>query len=81
MDYIKELWKKNKQAIIDGLLEVGRLAVLAIIPILIDRFTGQEMSLELQAGILVALRFLDKVLHSVGKRENNELLLKGITRF
>ena len=32
-------------------------------------------------GLTVILRFLDKYLHEVGKIEDNESLIKGLTRF
>jgi len=68
----------SKQAIWEAAKEPLRLLVLAIIPLLLTYFASLPYG---WAGImLVILRFVDKLLHEIGK-ENNDALVKGITRF
>jgi hypothetical protein len=78
---IKELWEKNKKAIVDASLELLRIIVLAVIPYVIDRVAGLNLPIEVIVSITVALRWLDKYLHKYGKENNIEELVKGITRF
>ena len=56
-----------------------RLLVLAIIPFLIAYLT--ELPYEWAAILTAVLSFIDKILHEVGKAENNETLTKGLTQF
>jgi len=60
-----------------SLLEAGRIAVIAIIPVLIDGLSQGAIdwrTVGIVGGIAV-LRFVDKWLHESGKAE------KGLTRF
>lgn len=67
--------------------EFGRVILLAIIPVLL-------MGINLESGAIVinwllvqafalvaALKFIDKLLHEVGKTKGNEKYLTGLTRF
>lgn len=68
----------NKEIIWKAIKEPLRLMVLSIIPIMLTYFASLPYA---WAGILIViLRFVDKLLHEIGK-ESNELLIKGITRF
>ena len=78
---IKQWWEKNQDAILKAGLEALRLMVLAAIPFLLDRIPGLDIPLEIQASLVVLLKFVDKYLHTKGKEENNDLLKKGLTRF
>lgn len=71
------------QPLIEALKEMGRIMVLAAIPVLIDGLSADGLDWRL-VGITVAiagLRFLDKWLHEVGKSEGRDTLTKGLTRF
>jgi hypothetical protein len=78
---IKELWEANKKAIKDASLDLLRLVVLALIPLLIDRVAGLDLPVEVIVAITISLKWLDKYLHKYGKENDVEELIKGITRF
>lgn len=64
-------------------LEMLRVTVLAIIPVLIMSLENGQVDLKylgIVAGI-AALRAVDKFLHEVGKDEDMSQLIKGLTRF
>lgn len=69
----------DKNAIWEAVKEPLRLLALAIIPFLLVYF-GQ-INAEWAVALTVVLRFVDKLLHEIGKETNNESLAKGITRF
>lgn len=64
-------------------LEMLRLVALAIIPILIIQLTDWSFDYRalFVAGVIAALRFIDKYLHEKGKESGSEMLTKGLTRF
>ena len=64
-------------------LEMLRVIVIAIIPILIDSLANNEVDWRLVGitGAIAGLRFADKWLHALGKETGNDKLLKGLTRF
>lgn len=72
-----------RDAIMEGVKEALRLGVLAIIPVLITGLNNGEIDWQLVAtvGLIAILRFVDKTLHQLGKEKNNEMLIKGLTRF
>jgi hypothetical protein len=72
MDYIK-----------DGLIEAGRVIVLAIIPVVISGLENNAINWRtiMVVGAIALLRFIDKALHLKGVEEQNENLTKGLTRF
>jgi hypothetical protein len=69
----------TKEVIWESVKEPLRLLVLAVIPLLVVYFGG--LSYEWAAALVVALRFVDKLLHNLGKEQENELLTRGLTRF
>lgn len=73
----------NVKPYIESLKELGRVAIIACIPILIDGLSAGEINwrLVLSGGIIALLRALDKLLHLEGKIEGNDLLTGGLTRF
>lgn len=72
MDEIKEAIK-----------ETLRVSVLAVIPVAIDGLTAGQLNVNLITGtfIIALLRGIDKWLHEVGKSNDNNLMIKGLTRF
>lgn len=68
-------WKIIWEAIKEPL----RLLVLAIIPILLSYFG--TLPYEWAAVITVLLRFVDKLLHEMGKENEDPKLTRGLTRF
>ena len=68
-----------KKAIWEAIKEPLRLMVLAIIPILLAYLT--ELSYEWAAVMVVVLRFIDKLLHEIGKEAEDEVVAKGLVRF
>lgn len=73
----------NVQPWLEALKEVGRMALLAVIPILIDSVTkgSVDWNLLLVTAVVAALRGVDKYLHLQGKVEENPTLVKGLTQF
>ena len=71
------------KALKKGLLEMGRVVVLAIIPVLIAMLESNKFDWRLLAvvAMIAGLKFLDEYLHEVGKETDNDILIKGITRF
>lgn len=76
-----------KVAIIEGLKELLRTVVLAVIPVVvtsINTTTGEiklNLAVLLTVGLVAALSGLDRLLHKWGKETNNESMEKGLTRF
>jgi hypothetical protein len=68
---------------VESLKELGRVAVIACIPVLIDGVSRGEINWELvvSAAVIALLRALDKLLHLEGKIEDNATLAGGLTRF
>jgi hypothetical protein len=67
----------------EALKEAGRVVLLAVLPLLISGLENNSLDLRIVAvvGGVTLLRFVDKYMHELGKEENNEELLKGLTRF
>ena len=72
-----------KEALIKALKELGRVVVLALIPMAIPMLEKWEIDwkLLLVVGIIALLRGIDKYLHELGKEEEDENLILGLTRF
>lgn len=70
-------------AIQKALLEGLRIVAISVIPIIIDGLSNGVVDLRLVAitGAITALRFIDKLLHELGKETESEVLVKGLTRF
>lgn len=68
---------------IEALKELGRVVVLAVIPILITSLENMEIDWRLVGTVaaIAALRAIDKWLHLTGKEKSNDLLTAGLTRF
>lgn len=71
--------KALKKALWEACKEPLRLLVLALIPVLLAYF--DTIPTEWAGVLVVLLRFIDSVLHEVGKQKKSEVLLKGLTRF
>ncbi len=69
----------NKTVLWEAVKEPLRLLVLAVIPIVLVYF--QAINAEWATLIVIVLRFVDKLLHEVGKENGSENLEKGLTRF
>jgi hypothetical protein len=80
---IKKLTYENVKPYIEALKELARVAILSCIPILIDGITQNKVNWTLvaAAGMISALRGLDKLLHLEGKELENDTLTGGLTRF
>lgn len=72
-----------KDAVLKGLAELARVAVLAVIPVLIVSLESGAINYELLAvtASIAVLRALDKMLHKYGETIENKTLAKGLTRF
>lgn len=68
---VNVLWEAIKEPL--------RLLVLAVIPFVIAWLGG--LPYEWAAGATVALRFIDKLLHELGKEKESKALIGGLTRF
>ena len=69
----------DKSAFWKAIKEPLRWLVLAILPFAITYFGGFNAQWAFIATAI--LRFVDKILHEVGKSTGNESLTKGIVRF
>lgn len=69
----------TKEVIWEAIKEPLRLLVLAIIPIVLV-YLG-TIDTQWALVLIVILRFVDKLLHELGKAKENELLELGLTRF
>jgi hypothetical protein len=69
--------------VVEALKEMGRVIVLAIIPVAIPMIERWEIDWKLIAtvAIITLLRGVDKILHELGKEEKDESLIKGLVRF
>jgi hypothetical protein len=72
--------QKTKELLWESVKEPARLLLIGLVSFTIIYLTGTEQQTELTAMLIVLLRFLDKVLHEVGKDQNNALVT-GLTRF
>lgn len=68
-----------KKASLEGL----RVVVLSIIPVIILGLEQGNLDWRLVAltGVIAGLRFVDKLLHEMGKESGDERLVTGLTRF
>ncbi len=73
----------NRDILWNAVKEPLRLLVLAVVPLAVAYLTG--VGTEWALALIVVLRFVDKLMHEVGKDratpEGDSVLLKGITRF
>ena len=71
------------EALKKAAIEALRVAVLAVIPIVIDGLSNGMIDLRLVgiSALIALLRFVDKYLHNLGKEQENDILIKGLTRF
>ena len=69
----------NKEIIWEAIKEPLRLLVLAVIPFAIAYFV--VLPYEWAVIATVVLRFIDKLLHEIGRVEKNKGLVAGLTRF
>ena len=73
----------NVKPLIEALKEAGRIALLAVVPVLIEQLS--ENRFEWQAILVIAalavLKAIDKFMHLTGKLDDNAQLTKGITQF
>lgn len=69
--------------IIKASKEFLRIVVLSMIPIIIMGLESGNLNpkLIIMGGVIAGLKFIDKLLHEIGKEDNNELLVTGLTRF
>lgn len=72
-----------KEALIESTKEFFRVCVLAAIPVVIDGLAKGMVDFRVVAitAAIAGLRFVDKVLHELGKEKGNDTLTKGLTRF
>lgn len=73
----------NKNALIEATRELLRVVLLAIIPVVSMGLENGNLDVRVISTVagLAALRWLDKYLHALGKEQNNDRLVKGLTRF
>ena len=75
---IKKLTYENVVPIIEAMKELGRVAVIAMIPILIDGLSAGEIngSLVASAGMIAVLRCIDKYAHLESKGGDTSVISK-----
>ena len=73
----------NRKIIIEGAKELGRVALLAAIPVIIVAVETNNFDYRLVGAVAVVavLKAADKMLHKAGKARKNKRMVKGITRF
>ena len=65
------LWEATKDPL--------RLLVLAIIPFILVYL--EAINAQWAVAITVVLKYIDKILHEVGKETGNKVLTRGLTQF
>ena len=65
------LWEATKDPL--------RLLVLAIIPFILVYL--EAINAQWAVTITVVLKYIDKILHEVGKETGNKVLTRGLTQF
>lgn len=72
-----------KVSLVKAIKEAMRVILIAIIPIVIGMLESGafDMRVILASGGIALLKFIDKLLHELGKELEKEVLIKGITRF
>ena len=73
----------DKLALIEALKELGRVVLIAIVPVLIEQLTNGSVDVKTIGIIatLAVLRAIDKFLHETGKNAGDPNLMKGLTQF
>jgi len=76
-------WNKIPEPVIEGVKELGRVALIAVIPIIIAGLETNTFSwkLILVVAAIAILKGLDKFVHKTGVEQDNDSLSKGLTRF
>lgn len=74
--------KITKEILIEAAKELGRVALLSMLPIAISQLETDKFQWEVVAvaGIVAVLKAIDKGIHLYGKEKENSLEL-GLTRF
>jgi hypothetical protein len=69
--------------VVEALKEFGRIALLAVIPMLIDQLSSGVIQWKaiLVVGAIAVLKAVDKFIHLKGKVEDNATLTRGLTQF
>lgn len=77
----------NKEALLEAVKEFFRVMVLAVIPVVIGSLESGlfDWKIVVTVGAIAGLRFVDKLLHEVGKDQSTKKveskLVGGLTRF
>lgn len=74
---------ENVKPYLEAGKELLRIGMIACIPILIDGLSAGEINWKLvaTAGLIAAIKSLDKLLHLEGKVTGDNTLTKGLTQF
>ncbi len=69
---------ENVVPYVEALKELGRVAVIAMIPLLIDGITNNQLNwrMVVGAGMIAVLRALDKLAHLESKEGSTDLVSK-----
>ena len=67
----------------EALKELGRVCLMAVIPLLIVQLEAGKIEWKslAVAGTIAGLRFIDKLMYETGKATDNKALEGGLTRF
>lgn len=75
------------EALKEAAKEAGRLIVMAIIPVILMGINLQARTVEIDwflvqfTAVVTLLRFVDSLLHEMGKERGSKLMEGGLTRF
>lgn len=80
---MKNFITKYKDPVIKGLTELARVAVLAVLPLVIASLEVGEIDWRLIAftAAVAVLRAIDKAVHKYGEQTGNTTLSRGLTQF
>ena len=80
---VQKITYTDVKPIIEALKELARIALIAVVPVLIDSLSQGVVNWNviLITGIIAVLRAIDKFLHLEGKLEGNDALTRGLTQF
>jgi hypothetical protein len=80
---VSDKQKATIKALTESLKELGRIFLIATVPLLIDAIEKNRFDWRfiVGAGIVAVLKSIDKFIHIYGEETKNDSLELGLTRF
>ena len=80
---MKDFFDKIPKWLIEAVKEFFRVMLLAVIPVVIQMLQDGQICWKTVGiiALIAGLKFIDKMLHELGKDKDSKKLVKGLTRF